>query len=179
MASGAAALLSIGANEMTTPAQYPLVNGTRHSWASVEVKVAGQIFYVTSVNYSRKRNRTIVRENHPDPVGKTKGSNEYSADCEMLLSEFNNLQAALINQANQQGLNGGYGDVFFQVLVQYSENGLDTVSDQILGCTLDSTEASNSEGTDPSKRKFDLAPLKILFAGQDDLAQPLQAPPGG
>jgi len=164
---------------MASPISYPLVNGTRHSWASVEVKVAGQIFYVTSVNYSRKRNRTIVRENHPDPTAKTRGSNEYSSDIEMLLSEFNSLQAALIQQANQQGLNGGYGDVFFQVVVSYSENGLDTVTDSILGCTLDSTEASNSEGTDPTKRKFELNPLKILFNGQDDLATPLQAPPGG
>lgn len=164
---------------MATPIQYPFVNGVRHSWASVEVKVAGQVFYVTSVNYSRKRNRTIVRENHPDPVGKTKGSNEYSGDIEMLLAEFNALQAALIALANQAGLNGGYGDVFFQVIVQYSENGLDTVTDSILGCTMDSTDAGNTEGTDATKRKFDLAPLKVLFGGQDDLANPLQAPPGG
>lgn len=164
---------------MPTPISYPLVNGVRHSWASVEVKVAGQIFFVTSVNYSRKRNRTMVRENHPDPVAKTKGSNEYSADIEMLLAEFNALQAALIQQANQQSLNGGYGDVFFQVVVSYTENGLDTVTDSILGCTMDSTEASNSEGTDPTKRKIDLAPLKILYNGQDDLSVPLQAPPGG
>ncbi len=97
----------------------------------------------------------------------------------MLLAEYNALQAALINAANQQGLNGGYGDVFFQVIVMYNENGFDTITDTINGCTMDSTEASNSEGTDPSKRKFDLAPLKILFNGQDDLASPLQAPPGG
>lgn len=164
---------------MTTPISYPLVNGVRHSWASVEVKLAGQIFYVTAVNYSRKRNRTLVRVNHPDPSGKTRGSNEYTADIELLLAEFNALQAALILQANQQGLNGGYGDVFFQVVVTYTENGLDTVTDSILGCTMDSTEVGNAEGTDPSKRKIDLAPLKVLFNGQDDLATPLQAPPGG
>lgn len=162
-----------------TPIQYPAINGVRHSWASVEVKVGTQIFYVTSVNYSRKRNRTMVRENHPDPVAKTRGSNDYSADIELLLAEFNALQAALIAAANAAGLNGGYGDVFFSVVVQYSESGLDTVTDTILGCTLDSTEASNSEGTDPTKRKVDLSPLKILFAGQDDLATPLKAPPGG
>ena len=164
---------------MASPLSYPLVNGYRHSWASIEVKLNGQIFYATSVNYSRKRNRTIVRENHPDPVGKTIGANEYSADLEMLLAEYNALQAGLIAAANQQGLNGGYGDVFFQVVVQYSENGLDTVTDTIDGCTMDSTEASNAEGTDPTKRKFELSPLKIKFGGQDDLATPLVAPPGG
>lgn len=163
---------------MASPLQYPLVNGSRHSWASVEVKVAGQIYYATAANYSRKRNRTMVRENHPDPTGKTRGSNDYSADIEMLLAEYNLLQAALISQAQQQNLNGGYGDVFFQVVVSYSENGLDTVTDTINGCTMDSTEASNAEGTDPTKRKFELSPLKILFGGQDDLSTPLKAPTG-
>lgn len=164
---------------MSTPIQYPLVNGVRHSWASIELKIANQIFYATAVNYSRKRNRTMVRQNHPDPVGKTRGANEYSSDLELLLAEFNQLQAALIVAATAAGSNGGYGDVFFSVVVSYTESGLDTVTDTILGCTLDSTEAGNTEGTDPSKRKIELAPLKILFAGQDDLATPLKAPPGG
>lgn len=163
---------------MPSTLQYPLVNGVRHSFASVEVKVAGQIFFATSVNYSRKRNRTMVKENHPDPVGKTRGSNEYSADIEMLLAEYNALQALLISQAQQQGLNTGYGDVFFTVVVTYTEAGMDTVTDTISGCTMDSTEASNAEGTDPSKRKFEMSPLKILFNGVDDLSSPLQGPAG-
>jgi hypothetical protein len=164
---------------LTTPTNYPMTNGCRHSWASVEAKLAGQIFYITSVNYSRKRTRAKPRINHPDPSGKTRGSNDYMGDCEMLLAEFNAFQAALIVQANQQGLNGGYGDIFFQVVVMYSEVNMDTVTDTLNGCTMDSTEAANTEGVDPTKRKFDLAPLKILFNGQDDLAIPLVAPPGG
>jgi hypothetical protein len=164
---------------MTTAIQYPLVNGVRHSFASIEAKIAGQIYLVTGVNYSRKRSRTMVRANHPDPVGKTQGSNEYSCDIELLLAEFNALQAALIAQANAANLNGGYGNLPFQIVVQYTENGLDTVTDTILGCTFDSTESSNAEGTDATKRKVELNPLKILFNGQDDLATPLQAPPGG
>lgn len=157
---------------------YPLVNGVRHSFASIEVKVAGQVYFASAVNYSRKRSRTMAKENHPDPVGKTIGSNEYSADIEMLLAEFNNLQSALIAQAAQQSPPTGYGDVFFTVVVTYSSPGMDTVTDTILGCTMDSTEASNTEGTDPTKRKFELSPLKIMYAGTDDLGTPLGGPPG-
>lgn len=164
---------------MSTPLAYPLRNGFRHSWASIEVKVAGRVFYATAVNYKRTRNRTKVRANAVDPIAKTRGSNDYDADLEMLLAEYNQLVQELVNQANQQGLNGGYGDVMFDVIVQYTENNLDTITDSILGCTLDSTEASNAEGTDPSKRKFDLNPLKILYGGNDDTSTPLQAPPGG
>ncbi len=42
---------------MPTPIQYPLINGVRHSFASVEVKVAGQIFPLMEINYDMPRER--------------------------------------------------------------------------------------------------------------------------
>jgi hypothetical protein len=167
---------------MTTPIAYPLINGVRHSWASVELKVGGQIIYgVKSINYSRKRTRVMARGFSPDPLGKTRGVNEYTADIELYLAEFNYLQAVLqALAATQQGAaNGnGYGDVFFQVTSMYSENGFDQITDTINGCTMDSTEVGQTQSADPLVRKFELNPLKILFNGQDDLAVPLTAPPG-
>jgi hypothetical protein len=151
---------------MTTPIQYPLANGNRHGGTvSIELKLAGTIFVgFTSINYTRTRSRTMVYGNSPDPIGKTRGTNEYKADCELYLAEFNAFQALL---------GPGYGDVFFEINVTYSENGFDTISDTIRGCTLDTTEASNAQGTDPTKRKFELNPTKILFNGIDDMAVPL------
>jgi hypothetical protein len=161
---------------MVAQAAFPLVNGLRHSWASIEINLNGAIFYGTGVNWSRKRARTLVRVNHPDPVGKTRGNNEYTGDVELLLAEANLFQSQLIAAANQQNLNGGYGDVFFSVLVQFTELGLDTVTVQLLGCTADSWEQSNAESTEGSKVKMELSPLKVLINGQDDLPNPLQAP---
>lgn len=150
---------------MTTPIAYPLVNGVRHSFASIELKLNAQIFIgFKSINYNRTRSRAKVRGNSPDPLGKTIGDNDYTADAELYLAEWNQFQSSL-------GV--GYGDVFFQVLVTYSANGFDTIQDVINGCTIDSTEASQSQGPDPLVRKFDLAPLKILYNGIDDLASPL------
>lgn len=150
---------------MTTPIQYPLINGVRHSFASIELKLNNLIFIgFKSINYNRTRNRAFVRGNHPDPIGKTRGENEYKADTELYLAEFNMFQAEL---------GPGYGDVFFQILVTYSENGFDTIQDVINGCTLDTTDVSQSQGSDPLVRKFDLNPLKILFNGVDDLLSPL------
>ena len=158
--------------------QYPLVNGVRQSWPSVEIKLAGFIFYAVEINYSRTRERTVVYVNHPDPVGKTRGKNTYVGDCTLLLAEWNNFHNALILQAGVQGL--GYGDVPFEVISSYTEIGLDTITDTLKGCTLDSLESAGAEGTDPLKRKFNLAPLKILFNGADDIGPipgPLAAPP--
>ena len=58
----------------------------------------------------------------------------------------------------------------------YGENGFETVTDTIEGCTIDDDDASNSQGPDPLMRKLDLAPLKILMAGIDDLEIPMVSP---
>jgi hypothetical protein len=61
--------------------------------------------------------------------------------------------------------------------VTYSENGSDLIQDVLLGCTLDTTDVANSQSPDALVRKFKLNPIKILFNGVDDSAQPLAAPP--
>ncbi len=150
---------------MPTPIQYPLLNGVRHSFCSIELKLNNTIFIgFKSLNYNRTRSRGVVRGNHPDPLGKTRGDNEYEADCELYLAEWNMFQMSL---------GAGYGDVFFQIFATYSENGFDTIQDVINGCTIDSTEVSQSQGSDPLVRKFDLSPLKILYNGVDDMITPL------
>lgn len=150
---------------MASPIAYPLVNGFRHSFASIELKLGNLIFIgFKGINYSRTRNRALVRGNSPDPIGKTRGDNEYSADCELYLAEWNVFQASL---------GKGYGDQMFQVIVTYTEAGSDTITDRLLGCSIDSTEASQSQGSDPLTRKFDLKPLKIILNNLDDLAVPL------
>jgi hypothetical protein len=154
---------------MATPIKYPLINGVRHSFASVELKFAGQIFIgVKAVNYSRTRTRAEVRGNHPDPLGKTQGENVYAGDIEIYLAEFNRLETLL---------GAGYGDSFFSCVVTYSANGFDTIVDTITGCTIDTTEAALSQGPDPLTRKIDLKPLKILFNGIDDVLVPLVGVP--
>ncbi len=149
----------------TTPISYPLISGVRHDFSSIELKLNGQIFVgFKSINYSRTRSRTMVYGNSPDPIGKTRGTNEYSADVEVYLAEWN---------AFQDSLGAGYGDQPFQVLVTYSNDGFDTIQDVIRGCTIDGLEVSQSQGSDPLVRKFDMSPLKILFNGLDDLLIPL------
>lgn len=146
--------------------QYPLVNGVRHGFSSIELKIGGDIYIgFKSINYNRTRTRGTPRGNHPDPLGKTRGTNEYKADIEMLLAEYN----AMITK-----LGNGYGDVLFPVYVTYGETNFDTITDELIGCSIDTTDASNSESPDPLYRKFELNPVKVKFAGLDDLATPLR-----
>ena len=154
------------------PIQYPLINGVRHSFASVEFRFNGVIYIgIASMNYKRARTRGWVRGNHPDPLGKTIGENEYSADCELYVAEWNLLQSTL-GDAN----GNGYGDEAFTAVCTYSANGFDMITDTILGCTLDEVEAALAKGVDGVSRKIVLNPVKILFNGKDDVATPLVAP---
>ena len=152
-----------------SPLTIPLINGVRHTFASIELKVADQIFRgFKGINYKRNRERMKGYGNNSDPLFKGRGKNAYDADIEFYLAEFNYLVMTL---------GPGYGGVVFSVYVTYSENGLDVIQDEIQGCTLDTTEASNSESADLLTRKIELNPLKILFNGIDDNEVPLTPPP--
>lgn len=156
---------------MTTPISYPLINGVRHGFSSIELKIKDQIFIgFKSINYSVTRSRAKVMGNHPDPIGWTRGENEYKADCELYLAEWSLLQSQL---------GKGWGDIPFSVLVTYGENGFDTISDELTGCHLDGTDISNGQGSDALIRKVDLNPLKIILNGLDNNEFPLAPPPGG
>jgi hypothetical protein len=139
---------------------FPTINGTAYSMVSVELRILNFTFVnVKDISYDRDRSRKMVEGTNPDPTAKTRGRNKYTASVELYLAEFN----ALIEE-----LGPGYGEIVFPTFVTYSENGFDTITDEILGCTLDSTKAKVS-GDDPLTRVIDLNPLKILYNGIDDV----------
>ena len=158
---------------MADALQYPLVRGRRHGFASITLVFAldggkkVQMF-CKSINYGRTRSRGLLRGNHPDPIAKTIGENEYKASVEIAVAEYRLLVAEL---------GEGYGDIVFDTLVTYGENGFETVTDEIIGCNLDDDDASNPQGPDPLMRKLDLGPLKIRMGGIDDLEVPMVSPP--
>ena len=167
---------------MTTPIAYPLLNGVRQSFVSTEITFqqpaigatqGGQSLNLalrgyTSMKYGRVRSRTKVWGNHPDPIGKTRGKNDYTGEFKYLLAEVVLIRAAL------QSLGGGYGDVMFNVHITHSENGFDTHVIDILGCTFDKDEISLAEGTEASAIDLDFNPLKVKYDGVDDNTIPLQ-----
>ncbi len=151
---------------------YPLINGKRHGFSSIKAVFnteAGDAIemFIKSINYSRTRSRELVRGNHPDPIAKTRGENEYKCTVEMMFAEYR----LLIDT-----LGPGYGDVSFALFVTYGENGFETVTDEILGCNIDDDAADNSQGPAPLMRKLDLGPLKIRMNGVDDLLDVMVSP---
>lgn len=153
-----------------SPLLYPSTAGARPSFGHIELKIAGFPFVgFKKIDYSRTRTREKVRGAHPDPLGKSLGENDYKAAAELYLPEFQ----LFIAQLRAQNILTGYGDIFFDVTVTTNATGFAVVTDTIRGCTIDTTEASNQQGTSSLTRVFDLDPLKILFNGIDDVTTPL------
>ena len=159
-----------------SPIQVPLTNGVVRSFGHVRLKIAGMDFTggFKSIKRSRKRTREDVESNSPDPVGKTLGTNKYQCSANIYFDWFMNM----IRQVNQT-LGAGYGDQPFTIYVSYIGVNLITYTDQIINCTIDTTEADDQAGNTPLIREVEFNPTKILFGGLEDLADPLVAPPQG
>lgn len=161
---------------MPTPIPYALVNGVRHDRSSCELKViaqtptVSQIMFFKELNHDRTRTRSLPRGNHPDPVGKTRGMNEYKMDITWYEAEYNWLVETFSSIGN------GYGDVFFTVFLRIVEPWADPITIEALGCTLDTESAAVADSADALAIKTELNPIKILRNGVDDLAVPLVGP---
>lgn len=152
------------------PLMYPSTTGARPSFGHIELAIAGFKFVgFKKVDYSRTRSREMIYGAHPDPLGKSLGQNEYKASCELYLPEFN----LFVAQLSLAGVPFAYGDTFFQVTVTYNAPGFGVVTDILEGCSLDSTDATNAQGTAALTRTFELNPLKIIFNNREDVTFPL------
>lgn len=134
---------------------YPNVNGCDYSFASVEFKINNRRYYgVTSINYDDSLTPGRVKGASTLPLGSTAGDWDGSGSCEM------NRQDA---QAMIDDLGNGYGRVIFQVVIQYAEDGMPTITDELPAVRISKAGNSNSQGSDASKMSFDLfllSPIK-------------------
>lgn len=160
---------------MTQPAQIvpvavPNTTGVTRSFGHLRLEIAGLEFTggFKSFSLSRKRDREMVMSNNPDPVGKTLGENKYAAKGELYYDWWANT----IRQIQQQ-LGAGYGDQPFTIYLSAVGTNLPPYTDTIIGCTFDSSEADYKAGVGALVVNVEFAPLKILFGGIDDLADPL------
>jgi hypothetical protein len=142
---------------------FPLTLGDIPDFTSVEANFGGGIKFggLMELNYSRKRNRKYEYGPHPDPVGVTTGQNQYAGDCSLLLIDW---RTFLLTSGP------GYGDRKFVVVANYSLPDFTVMTDLLLGCSINTTEASQKAGPDGLVRKVELSPVKILFGGFDDAA---------
>lgn len=147
---------------------YPLVNGTRYEWSSIEAKVAGDIVIgFKEINFDDSLEPTLVYGTHAQPMGRTRGVYKANADMTLYLDEANTLI---------QKLGAGFKETPFDITVAYSEGGA-TITAEIVGCRIKTNSVGNSQGADPSTMKFELSVMFVRWMGQESLASPLKGIP--
>lgn len=148
---------------------YPLVNGNRFDWSSVEIKFQGEIITgVKDVSYSHTLEPTKVYGTNAQPIGRTRGV--YSADGSVTLYKS---ESKVLRQLLAGGGTNGYGEVSFDIIVNYAENGEDPIVDELIGCRIKGEESSHSQGADPLEEKITLDIMFVRRDGQHLVANPL------
>lgn len=127
---------------------YPNVNGFEWSFASIELKVNGtRYFGATGINYDDSLTPGRVIGTSTVPLGSTAGTWDGSGSLEMNRRDAQ----ALIDE-----LGDGYGRVIFSIVVQYAEEGMPVITDELPAVRIQKAGNSNSQGSDASKMSFDL-----------------------
>lgn len=150
---------------MTTP--YPLINGIRHEWSSIEIKLDGDVYVgVKSIKYSASLKGTKLRGTHPAPIGRTRGEYDCEASIELWFAEAVTFR---------KKLGDGYLEKAFDIVVSYVEEEFDTIVDELIGCRIVKDEGGGSQGADGLSISWDLDPMKITFDGTEGLKKPLES----
>jgi len=142
-------------------AEYPLINGVRADWGSVEITINDKIVTgVKEISYTPtlepgKGRGTSARLNF-----RTRGQQDFEASVTLFHLEGRELMAAL---------GDGFMEVPFQITVSYSEANLPAVTDTLVGCRITKVEMSGSEGSDPLVFKLSLSIIDLLYNGVSGL----------
>jgi len=143
------------------------INGNQMSWASLKVKIAGQLIIgYTGLTYGDKRDQALLygAGRAQTPRGKTSGV--YTPDTCKITGYVSTIAEMRRMLAEQSDSGTSYGGVPFQVVAQFIENGSeDPQTIEINGCTWTSSSASFTQGTEGLQEDVEFLPMQIIRNG--------------
>lgn len=142
------------------------VNGNQLSWGSITVKCDAERFSgFVSIKYADKRERVKAygMGRHHAPRGRSRG--KYSTDP-VTLSGWKASCQELRRQLAALSPNGeSYGDVEFQIVVQYVEADETPITVELERCVITGGTSSEDEGPDPLKEDMEIDCMLIRRNG--------------
>jgi hypothetical protein len=142
------------------------VNGNVHSWGSIVLKLDGERYYgFDSVAYSDKRTRVkgYGMGRHQAPRHRSRG--KYEVDPVKLRGTKASVQIFREALAAKSPDGVSYGDVEFEVMVQYIDTGEAPITVEIESCVWAENTSSDEESGDPLKEEFAADPMRIRRNG--------------
>jgi len=151
------------------PVPYPLINGVRFDFSSVEIALGPRIFNgVKEITYKHSLSPGMMSGTRAAVNGRTRGKYEPEASITFYKSEY---------QEFIRALGPNYMLAEWTAVVNYQElPALEIVTDTLVACRLKSAENSHSEGEEALVVKCDLTLLKVLESGLDPVLEgPMRA----
>src|SRR5689334_17393541 len=128
------------------------VNGNLYSWGSIKLKINDEIFYgFTAISYSDSRERVKAwgMGRHHAPLGRSRG--KYQVEPVSVTARKGTLQQLRKALATAAG-GSSYGDIEFQIIVQYVEPGdEEPITVELDRCVWSKNTSQEEENPDPLK----------------------------
>lgn len=143
------------------------VNGNLYSWGSIKLKVAGELWHgFTSISYADKRERVKAygMGRHHAPRGRSSG--KYSTDPVKLAAPKSTMQALREFLATLAPDRTSYGNVEFQLVVQYVEPGEVPMNVEIDRCVITGNSTTDEENADPKSEEIEIDCMLIRRNGK-------------
>jgi hypothetical protein len=144
------------------------INGKAHDWGSTVIRVNGKAYEgILAVKYSHKRERTRVygQGNQRKPIAVTGG--KYNPEDGSLTVLKGTAQQIRDDLARQSADGQSYGDARFPITVQYIEDGVGPIKDEVLGCWIAGDDGGGEEGSaDPTKEEIPFGCMEIKKNGK-------------
>ena len=147
-------------------ASFPLINGNRYSWSSIEIRVGGKLYRgIKEIAYSVSLEPGDVRGTLAQRGGRTRGDYKPEGSMTMFLQEYNEFIT---------DLGPGFMEREFDVVAQYSDRNQPVVTDKLVSCRIKKADKSHSQGPDALIVKLD---LDIMFIVENGIS-PIDNPQG-
>jgi hypothetical protein len=144
---------------------YPLINGVKYDFSSIEIDMGsdgGIVTGISEISYSHGLEPGEARGTHPQILARTRGTYSAEGSITMYKAEYATWIASM---------GDGYQEKSFDITVVYSEpDGDGTVTDVLYGCRMGVTENSASSGTDPLSVTVPIMPAYIVENGTKPLS---------
>ena len=138
------------------------VNGNQLSWGSLILKVDDERFTgFTDISFGDKRTRVKAygSARHHAPIGRSRG--KYEIDPVKITGWKWAVQVLRKGLAARADDGVSYGNVEFEVFVQYVDDSQGPLNVQIERCVWQSNATSDTESPDPLKEEFECDPMLI------------------
>lgn len=144
------------------------INGRAYDWSSVVIRIDGVEFEgVQSIKYAQKRERKKVRGQGGNrrPIAVTPG--QYNAEDATIGVEKRTADQIREHLSKRAGDGKSYGDALFPITVQYIEDGIKPIKDELFSCWIIGDDGGGEESSsDEAKEELQIGVLWIVRNGK-------------